>query len=54
MTRLFFFHYWDGPGQGNGGFGIVNEDFSPKPAYHTLRAAMQLQGALALVGGSST
>ncbi len=54
VTRLFFFHYWDGPGQGNGGFGIVNEDFSPKPAYHTLRAALQPQGALALVGGSST
>ena len=39
VSRLFFFHYWDGPGQGNGGFGIVNEDFSPKPAYFVLQTA---------------
>jgi hypothetical protein len=39
VARLFFFHYWDGPGQGNGGFGIVNEDFSPKPAYFVLQTA---------------
>lgn len=43
VERLFFFHYWDGPGQGNGGFGIVNEDFSPKLAYHTLRAAVNTE-----------
>jgi hypothetical protein len=41
VSRLFFFHYWDGPGQGNGGFGIVNEDFSPKPAYFVLRSVLQ-------------
>jgi hypothetical protein len=40
VARLFFFHYWDGPGQGNGGFGIVNEDFSPKPAYFVLQTAL--------------
>jgi polysaccharide biosynthesis protein PslG len=38
VHRVFFFHYWDGPGQGNGGYGIVNEDFSPKPAYAFLRS----------------
>ncbi|GMR22144.1 MAG: hypothetical protein BMS9Abin37_0472 [Acidobacteriota bacterium] len=43
VQHLFFFHYWDGPGQGNGGFGIVNDDFSPKPAYHTLRAAVNTE-----------
>lgn len=43
VERLFFFHYWDGPGQGNDGFGIVNEDFFPKPAYVTLSAALQAQ-----------
>lgn len=41
VSRLFFFHYWDGPGQGNGGFGIVNEDSTPKPAYFVLRSVMQ-------------
>lgn len=46
VERLFFFHYWDGPGQGNRGFGIVNEDFSPKPAYHTLRAAVSTEALL--------
>jgi hypothetical protein len=40
VSRLFFFHYWDGPGQGNGGFGIVNEDLTPKPAYFVLRSVM--------------
>jgi len=40
VERLFFFHYWDGPGAGNGGFGIVNEDFSPKPAYRFLQSAL--------------
>ena len=40
-VRLFFFHYWDGPGQGNGGFGIVNEDFSPKPAYLFLQTILR-------------
>jgi polysaccharide biosynthesis protein PslG len=39
VHRVFFFHYWDGPGQGNGGFGIVNQDFTPKPAYVFLRSA---------------
>jgi hypothetical protein len=42
VSRLFFFHYWDGPGQGNGGFGIVNEDFSYKPAYFVLQTAMTM------------
>jgi hypothetical protein len=37
VEKLFFFHYWDGPGKGNGGEGIVNEDFSPKPAYRFLQ-----------------
>jgi hypothetical protein len=41
VDRLFFFHYWDGPGQGDAGFGIVNADRSPKPAYHTLQSVMQ-------------
>jgi len=41
VSRLFFFHYWDGPGQGNGGLGIVNEDFSPKPSYLFLRSILQ-------------
>jgi hypothetical protein len=40
IEKLFFFHYWDGPGQGNGGFGIVNEDFSPKPAYRFLQGIL--------------
>ena len=41
VNRLFFFHYWDGPGQGNGGFGIVNEDFTPKPAYRFLQSVLR-------------
>ena len=41
VDRLFFYHYWDGPGQGNGGPGIVNEDFSPKPTYLFLRSTLQ-------------
>jgi hypothetical protein len=45
VHRLFFFHYWDGPGQGNGGFGIVNEDFTPKPAYHFLKSVLQPSAA---------
>jgi len=45
VTRVFFFHYWDGPGQGNGGFGIVNEDFSPKPAYAFLQSVLRPAGA---------
>jgi hypothetical protein len=40
VARLFFFHYWDGPGQGNGGFGIVNEDLTGKPAYFVLRSVL--------------
>lgn len=46
VDRLFFFHYWDGPGQGDGGFGIVNEDFAPKPAYFALRSALAETPAL--------
>jgi polysaccharide biosynthesis protein PslG len=42
VHRVFFFHYWDGPGQGSGGYGIVNEDFSPKPAYEFLRSAARV------------
>lgn len=41
VERLFFFHYWDGAGQGDGGFGIVNEDFTPKPAYLFLRDVLR-------------
>ena len=41
IHKVFFFHYWDGPGQWNGGFGIVNEDFSPKPTYNFLRTVLQ-------------
>jgi hypothetical protein len=41
VTRLFFFHYWDGPGQGNGGFGIVNQDFSPRPPYLFLQSVLR-------------
>lgn len=41
VSRLFFFHYWDGPGEGDGGFGIVNENFSPKPAYLFLQSALR-------------
>jgi hypothetical protein len=44
VNRLFFFHYTDGPGQGNGGFGIVNEDLSPKPAYRVLQSVVRAAG----------
>nr|CDW92040.1 Putative glycosyl hydrolases family 39 [uncultured bacterium] len=49
VNKLFFFHYWDGPGQGNGGFGIVNENFSPKPVYRTLQAALNTEAFVASV-----
>lgn len=45
VNRVFFFHYTDGPGQGNGGFGIVGEDHSPKPAYQALRAVVRAGSA---------
>jgi hypothetical protein len=38
VERVFFFHYTDGPGQGDSGFGIVNEDLTPKPAYRALQS----------------
>jgi hypothetical protein len=38
VQRIFFFHYWDGPGHGDGGFGIVRENFTPKPAYLFLQS----------------
>jgi hypothetical protein len=41
VQRIFFFHYWDGPDQGNGGFGIVNADFSPKPVYRFLQSVLR-------------
>lgn len=41
VSRVFFHHYWDGTGQGDGGFGIVNEDFSPKPAYLFLQSLVR-------------
>lgn len=41
VDRLFFFHYWDGPGGGDGGLGIVNEDFAPKPAYRFLQEVLR-------------
>jgi len=47
VSRVFFFHYWDGPGQGNGGFGIVNEDFTPKPAYQFLQSILRPEPAMA-------
>jgi Glycosyl hydrolases family 39 len=47
VDRLFFFHYWDGPGQGNGGPGIVDEDFSPKPSYLFLRSVLHPAAAAA-------
>ncbi|PYQ14242.1 MAG: hypothetical protein DMF80_13095 [Acidobacteria bacterium] len=52
VNRLFFFHYWDGPGQGDGGFGIVNEDFSPKPAYYFLQSVLRPTGVTRLVPGA--
>lgn len=48
VSRLFVFHYWDGPGQGNDGFGIVNEDRSPKPAYFVLQSALHAPASFAL------
>jgi hypothetical protein len=47
VDRVFFFHYTDGPRQGDGGFGIVNEDLSPKPAYRVLQSVLRA----AAVGG---
>jgi hypothetical protein len=41
VERVFFFHYTDGAGQGDGGFGIVNEDLTPKPAYLALRSVVR-------------
>jgi hypothetical protein len=41
VERVFFFHYTDGPGQGDGGFGIVNEDLTPKPAYDVLQSVLR-------------
>ena len=41
VNRVFFFHYWDGSGQGDGGFGIVNENLSPKPAYRFLQSVLR-------------
>jgi hypothetical protein len=41
VERVFFFHYTDGPGQGDGGFGIVNENLTPKPAYLVLQSVVR-------------
>lgn len=41
VQNVFFFHYWDGPRQGDGGFGIVNEDFSPKASYRFLQSVLK-------------
>ena len=41
VSRVFFFHYTDGPGQGDSGFGIVEEDLTPKPAYQALRSVVR-------------
>ena len=41
VERVFFFHYKDGPGQGNGGYGLVNEDTTPKPAYLALQSVVR-------------
>lgn len=46
VDKIFFFHYTDGPDQGNGGFGIVREDFSPKPVYQFLRSVLRPAAAL--------
>ena len=40
VDKIFFFHYTDGPDQGNRGFGIVNEDFSAKPVYRFLQSVL--------------
>ena len=41
VDRIFFFHYWDGPDQGDGGFGIVNANLSPKPVYFFLQGVLR-------------
>jgi len=41
VERVFFFHYTDGPGQGDAGYGIVNQDRTPKPAYHALQSVVR-------------
>jgi hypothetical protein len=41
VSRLFFFHYWDGPGQGDGGYGIVGENLAPKPAHRFLQSRLR-------------
>ena len=41
VRRIFFFHYWDGPNQGNTKFGIVNEDLSPKRVYDFLQSVLK-------------
>ena len=45
VSRVFFFHYTDGPGQGDGGYGIVNQDLTRKPAYQALQALMRAAAA---------
>lgn len=47
VERVFFFHYTDGPAQGDDGFGIVNEDLTPKPAYHVLQSVLRPAGVAA-------
>jgi hypothetical protein len=44
VQSVYFFHYWDGPGQGDGGFGIVNEGFSPKASYRFLQSVLRPLG----------
>jgi len=41
VERVFFYRYWDGPGAGDTEWGIVNEDFSPKPTYRFLQAVVE-------------
>jgi hypothetical protein len=41
VNRVFFFHYTDGPGQGDGGFGIVTEALTPKETYYALQAVVR-------------
>jgi hypothetical protein len=41
VGRVFFFHYTDGPGRGDGGYGIVNEDLTPKPAHLALQSVVR-------------